>query len=163
MSDKLEATPESNRHFRRNSIPLRYIPPMKKDGVSVCLNCGKPLPSRRRKYCSNKCANEFFVKHNFSLLKFEIFKRDKYTCQHCGYISELDKRGIHTTSYLECDHILAISLGGEEFDEKNLQTLCKECHKEKTKEDRALLHESKYGVLKKRKIYEDYWGQFSGE
>lgn len=34
---------------------------------------------------------------------------------------------------LNCDHIIPICLGGAEFDEDNLQTLCVECHKKKTK------------------------------
>lgn len=33
------------------------------------------------------------------------------------------------------DHILAICNGGKEFDENNLQTLCKWCSKIKTKKD----------------------------
>lgn len=39
---------------------------------------------------------------------------------------------------LQVDHIVAIVNGGEMWDEKNLQTLCGECHKEKTKEDMAV-------------------------
>ena len=36
---------------------------------------------------------------------------------------------------VEVDHILAVALGGEMWDEKNLQVLCRKCHKIKTKED----------------------------
>lgn len=36
---------------------------------------------------------------------------------------------------LEVDHITAISNGGDMWDEENLQTLCKPCHREKTTED----------------------------
>lgn len=35
----------------------------------------------------------------------------------------------------EVDHIKPVALGGDMFDEKNLQVLCYSCHKEKTKED----------------------------
>ena len=35
----------------------------------------------------------------------------------------------------EVDHIKAVALGGDMFDEKNLKVLCYPCHKEKTKED----------------------------
>ncbi len=34
--------------------------------------------------------------------------------------------------YFECDHIVPIALGGDEYDLKNLQTLCDKCHKRKT-------------------------------
>ena len=43
----------------------------------------------------------------------------------------------------QCDHILAISLGGEMFDEDNLRTLCNPCHKIKTKEDAGKLAQKK--------------------
>jgi len=36
----------------------------------------------------------------------------------------------------EVDHIKAVALGGAMWDENNLQTLCKECHKLKTRKDR---------------------------
>ena len=36
---------------------------------------------------------------------------------------------------LICDHIHAIALGGDEWDINNIQTLCPECNKIKTKED----------------------------
>lgn len=39
------------------------------------------------------------------------------------------------SSDYDVDHILAIVNGGEQWDEKNLQILCKDCHKVKTKED----------------------------
>ena len=39
------------------------------------------------------------------------------------------------TSKLAADHIMPIALGGAEFDIDNIQTLCTDCHKEKTKID----------------------------
>ncbi len=35
----------------------------------------------------------------------------------------------------EVDHIIAVAFGGDFWDEENLQVLCSECHKEKTKKD----------------------------
>ncbi len=37
------------------------------------------------------------------------------------------------------DHIIPISIGGEEFDEANLQLLCPECNKVKTAQDMKLI------------------------
>ena len=39
---------------------------------------------------------------------------------------------------LNVDHIRAITNGGDEWDESNLQTLCEDCHKQKTREDMAI-------------------------
>lgn len=36
---------------------------------------------------------------------------------------------------LEVDHIVAVSLGGEMWDKKNLRVLCSDCHKVKTRDD----------------------------
>lgn len=37
--------------------------------------------------------------------------------------------------YFEVDHKLALVNGGKEFDKSNLQVLCQDCHKKKTKSD----------------------------
>jgi 5-methylcytosine-specific restriction endonuclease McrA len=41
----------------------------------------------------------------------------------------------HEKRVFEVDHIQAIVNGGNEFDKTNLQVLCSECHKKKTKQD----------------------------
>ena len=38
----------------------------------------------------------------------------------------------HGHTILEADHIVPIALGGDQYDLKNYQTLCSECHKAKT-------------------------------
>jgi 5-methylcytosine-specific restriction endonuclease McrA len=56
-------------------------------------------------------------------IKFQIMKRDKFTCVLCG------KSGRSLTS-LEVDHKIPVSKGGtNDFD--NLQTLCFECNRGK--------------------------------
>ncbi|KKL88278.1 hypothetical protein LCGC14_1926330 [marine sediment metagenome] len=44
----------------------------------------------------------------------------------------------------EVDHIQAIVNGGTDFDEKNLQVLCVDCHKDKTKKDMKLRRTKKH-------------------
>jgi len=44
---------------------------------------------------------------------------------------------------IEVDHKIAVCLGGDMWDENNLQALCYKCHKEKTKEDMKKLKESR--------------------
>ena len=78
-------------HGRNGYISISYINPKVVNGVKVCLNCEKPLPKGRIKYCCDECASMFFIKHNFTLLKFVIFDRDDYTCQDCGYKWEIDR------------------------------------------------------------------------
>lgn len=51
--------------------------------------------------------------------RFEIFKRDGFTCQYCG--------NKPPAVILHADHILAVSLGGETVPE-NLITSCAKCN-----------------------------------
>jgi len=52
-----------------------------------------------------------------------VFERDGWQCVKCG------KRG-----RLECDHVVPRQAGGSD-NMDNLQTLCRNCHIAKTKED----------------------------
>jgi len=60
-------------------------------------------------------------------VRFEVFKRDGYTCQYCG------KKPPETT--LEIDHIIPVSKGGDGR-VSNLITACYDCNRGKS--DRAL-------------------------
>ena len=60
------------------------------------------------------------------IVRFEIFKRDGFTCQYCGATPP----GV----LLEIDHIKAVSLGGENGDE-NLITACFDCNRGKAARD----------------------------
>lgn len=53
-------------------------------------------------------------------LRFEVFKRDSFTCQYCGKSSP--------SVILEIDHIHPVSKGGNETDILNLITSCRECN-----------------------------------
>ena len=50
-----------------------------------------------------------------------VFRRDGYRCVKC-------KR----PGRLECDHAVALNLGGDPWSMDNLQTLCPDCHISKT-------------------------------
>ena len=56
-------------------------------------------------------------------IRFEVFKRDKFTCQYCGRKSP--------DVILEVDHIKPVSKGGTN-DIMNLVTACKDCNRGKT-------------------------------
>lgn len=69
--------------------------------------------------------------------RFEIFKRDKFTCQYCGSQSP--------DIILEIDHIVPVSKGGNN-DILNLITSCKECNRGKSNkslDESNIIHKQK--------------------
>ena len=58
----------------------------------------------------------------WQIIRERILKRDNYTCVLCPSGGD------------EVDHIVPKGLGGTDED-KNLRTLCNNCHKKKTKKD----------------------------
>lgn len=63
-------------------------------------------------------------------IRYNVLKRDNFTCQKCGITSKDGAR-------LEADHIIPVSKGGKTV-MSNLQTLCDRCNSgksDKTKED----------------------------
>lgn len=67
------------------------------------------------------------VTYNWGDVRMRALKRDKYTCRKCG-----KKPGLEN---LIGDHIKPIALGGDEWDLDNVQTLCTDCDKIKTRQD----------------------------
>lgn len=57
--------------------------------------------------------------------RFEVFKRDKFTCQYCGRMAP--------DVILEVDHIKPVAEGGEN-DILNLITSCRDCNRGKGRE-----------------------------
>ena len=56
-------------------------------------------------------------------LRYKILKRDRFTCKSCGARAP--------DVELEVDHIIPVSKGGKELDEKNLETKCRDCNRGK--------------------------------
>jgi len=55
-----------------------------------------------------------------------------------GFPQKPDRR--HSIDFhFEVDHIKAVALGGDQWDEKNFQVLCSDCHKKKTALDMKIL------------------------
>ena len=116
----------------------------------LCPACGKPKSEWTRRTdwrcCSKKCTGDFFAEHvdilDWSVVRSQAFKRDNYTCRMCNkrFIKnyshpDLKDEDFADTSKLIGDHIIPIAVGGEEFDINNVQTLCIQCNKIKTKRD----------------------------
>ena len=140
---------------RCNYYACNYEPRVDENGQKRCVNCDQVLPKRRIKYCSIECANVFLAKHNWGVMRSRVLKKQNMTCQKCGATPPRNQQG-----YLEwtkdhsrfdyfdyvVDHIIPIALGGEEFNESNLQTLCGICNREKTKVDQAKIAELRHKI-----------------
>lgn len=68
----------------------------------------------------------------------DLYELESYAKRHRIPLPELPK--FHSNmdepdTMFEVDHIQAIVNGGNEFDKKNLQVLCQDCHRKKTKSD----------------------------
>jgi 5-methylcytosine-specific restriction endonuclease McrA len=97
------------------------------NGTTVCRNCTNPVPPRRKHYCSDSCLTEFNRNNSWYWVRKDVLRRDRFRCSICG---ERKRKAL-----LDVDHIIPLQMGGKHFDKGNLRTLCKECHKAKTKLD----------------------------
>jgi 5-methylcytosine-specific restriction endonuclease McrA len=138
---------------RTNGFQILYNPQQREwKETSCCPICGKPKTEWKRRTdwtcCSLKCSEE----HQKLNIKYwpdvrrKIIKRDNFTCKHCGYTPTkgYEYKGEHhlypESGYYGCfrvDHIKPLAIGGEEWNESNMQTLCPKCDKIKTAKDMA--------------------------
>ena len=124
------------RHRNLSDIPQK----IDREGNIICLNCGKMVYKKgQRKYCDEHCAHEFLVKNDHQAMRTKIIFKTCCTCAKCGKSANL-KDPESMCGYV-MDHIIPIALGGDEFDENNVQLLCRDCDKEKTAMDRKKIDE----------------------
>ena len=62
----------------------------------------------------------------WALLRMRIFQRDGWRCTNCGRAGRL-----------ECDHVLPLDRGGDMWSPDNLQSLCVDCHLDKSRRERG--------------------------
>lgn len=96
------------------------------EGLCAC-GCGNSLLSKRKKWYSETCRNAAYInfaiiKGDTSVIRRELFLVDGGACRYCGLV----------TDDWEADHIQSVFNGGGACSFSNFQTLCKDCHKEKT-------------------------------
>ena len=105
-----------------------------------CLNCGKLLEGRNKKYCNNKCQQEYEYKEwvnrwksgketgivgKYGIsqhLKRYLLEKYNYKCFICGWS---EKNKYTNTIPLEVEHIDGNYLNNNE---ENLTILCPNCH-----------------------------------
>jgi hypothetical protein len=96
------------------------------EGSCAC-GCGEKLAKNKKKWASSQCNFNAYIqfsilKGNSSIIRSELFKRDQGFCQCCGLLDE----------QWQADHITEVRQGGGFSNLSNFQTLCMQCHKEKT-------------------------------
>ena len=89
-----------------------------------------------------RCSEEYLMLYNTSHIRKYIRKRDYGECAHCG---DYDSRFHvdHIKPLYEQKDVPSHQIDLSYWDERNLQTLCRKCHKEKTKHDMERLREIK--------------------
>jgi len=140
---------------RRRPLLNRYTP----DGKRACRWCNSAVKPPRRTFCSSKCVHEHKIRSNSKYARQFIYQRDLGVCKICGIdtrmlkivIEDLQKINDSASyaeicklfgmtikesrkSFWEADHLKEVIDGGGECGLDNYQTLCKKCHKQKTKE-----------------------------
>jgi len=90
-----------------------------------CVECGRGLASHRTPYCSRACRWRFHGHYFWDSARSWVMWRDHYTCQLC--------RRRARARELDVDHIVEIARGGAALEYSNLQTVCRRCHRAKTR------------------------------
>lgn len=125
MSDSLRS--------RKGALTKRMDVLFPQESPDKCSVCNEPVVDGRYNYCSQRCreiANAVQRMFVWDEVREQVLERDAYTCQSCG-VSRADAKDPPT---FEVDHITPLADDGHPFDESNLQTLCRPCHREKTAE-----------------------------
>jgi 5-methylcytosine-specific restriction endonuclease McrA len=90
-----------------------------------CVACSGVLETHRTPYCSRLCQWRFQAGYFWDAARTYAIHRDRFTCRACARRFRVGQ--------LEVDHIVEIARGGAPLDPANLQTLCRGCHRVKTR------------------------------
>lgn len=105
--------------------------PTRNDGICSC-GCGRKPTGRKKKWFSKDCSRKalltfYIVKGDNKAIREILFSRDQGYCRSCGVYDD----------NWHADHIFPVHKGGGACGIDNFQTLCTDCHKEKTILDRV--------------------------
>jgi len=101
--------------------------PVKEDRTCAC-GCGSKLKGKQKKWASDYCSTKAYeifavIKGNNSQIRKQLFEIDGGFCRSCGVYDE----------NWEADHVIPVHQGGGLCGIENFQTLCTDCHAEKSK------------------------------
>ncbi len=134
----IELSIRPKRRFHTNQVELDNIKEKK------CW-CGSKQEDRIPKYSGKYCSKEHYTNwwtrvDNISFHRDRFLSSKPNKCEICNV----------KANYREMDHIIAVVLCGHPWDYRNLQALCSDCHKVKTKSDMGILawwkREMKYDI-----------------
>ena len=122
--------------FRKPPKPNSYYVQEK----GICRWCGKKIIENKvhnkRKTWHQDCATDYMIIYHSGEARKHIWKRDKGKCNDCG--EQCTRRGWdldHVKPLLEQKGIKGNKLDWTYYELNNMQTLCRPCHKKKTKKD----------------------------
>lgn len=104
-------------------VPRGALPSLKNEsGTRLCGWCREPLTGRRTSWCSDACADEFWIRFSSSAVLPRVRRRDRGRCALCGA----------TDGAWEADHIMPVVEGGGCCGLDGYRTLCVPCHRDQT-------------------------------
>lgn len=141
--------------------PSRWLLIKGPNGHNLCRFCQEEVKPPRRTFCSGAktrysrrkingiwtkgvyqaghgCVHEWCLRNSPRYAREAVFDRDQGKCTHCG--TQYPRRGTW-----QADHIIPVVEGGGECGLEGFQTLCLECHKKKTKEEKNRRSAAKNG------------------
>ena len=122
--------------FRKPPKPNSYYVQEK----GICRWCGKKIIEngihKTRKTWHQDCATDYMIIYHSTEARKHIWKRDKGKCNSCG--KQCTRRGWdldHVKPLMEQKGLKEHQLDWSYYELNNMQTLCRPCHKKKTKQD----------------------------
>ena len=123
-------------NFRLPPKPDSYY--VQKKGI--CRWCGKKIIENKkhntRKTWHQDCATDYMIIYHSTEARKHIWKRDRGKCNGCG--KQCTRRGWdldHVKPLMEQKGLKEQELDWSYYKLNNMQTLCRPCHKKKTKQD----------------------------
>jgi 5-methylcytosine-specific restriction protein A len=130
------------------------VPERNAAGEPICRWCKGPVRPPRRTFCGDECVHEWKIRSSPWYVRQQIKKRDKGTCQLCGFnVVKAHREWTRSKPSAgdraarkawraarprwEADHIVPVADGGGECGLENYRFLCRACHLAVTIEWRA--------------------------
>lgn len=124
MNDYAPVEPEWLRSMEKRPRVLKpcHMPPRQ---LNVCQWCGSDGAVIRKRWCSEQCVHEFKIRAHQCYILQMVRERDGNVCAKCGKKSHK----------AQVDHVIPVSKGGGACGIDGFQTLCLNCHRQKTSVD----------------------------